>query len=195
VPVVEPRERCEHAYAYDPSRIRQPRMEVPRVGDRIFTLPPTQHSKPNAGPNAGPDEIASEQMADRVEPCCDGEVKRAPIERHHEHEEYRNGPHFPILSLTPSVAPAIPREGAAVRGAITGQGCARQQHRQRCGQQHSHRFLLRLGQRARRRWPHYIRHANQTASENWSTGRVALACRRPPAITPRPPPRHSQARR
>src|SRR5262249_44966449 len=54
---------------YDPTRIRQPRMEVPRVGDRIFTLPPTQHPKPNAGPNAGPDEIASEQMADRVEPC------------------------------------------------------------------------------------------------------------------------------
>ena len=32
---------------------------------------------------------ASEQMTDRVEPCGNGEVKRAPIERHHEHEEYR----------------------------------------------------------------------------------------------------------
>ena len=95
MPVVEPRECPERAYAYDPSRIRQPRMEVPRVGDRIFTLPPTQHPKPNAGPNAGPDEIASEQMADRVEPCGNGEVKRAQIEQHHSYEDYRNElPHF-----------------------------------------------------------------------------------------------------
>src|SRR5262249_18732371 len=34
-------------------------------------------------------------MADRVEPCDDAYVKSEPIERHHEHEEYRNGPHFP----------------------------------------------------------------------------------------------------
>jgi hypothetical protein len=90
VPVVEPRERCEHAYAYDPSRIRQPRMEVPRVGDRIFTLPPTQHSKPNAGPNAGPDEIAFEQMADRVEPRHHREVNGAQIEPYDSNENYRN---------------------------------------------------------------------------------------------------------
>ena len=47
---------------------------------------------------------ASEQMADRVEPCCDGEVKRAQIEQHHGYEDYRNElPHFPtpvkILAL------------------------------------------------------------------------------------------------
>jgi len=37
---------------------------------------------------------ASEQMADRVEPCDDADVKSDPIERHHEHEEYRDRPHF-----------------------------------------------------------------------------------------------------
>jgi hypothetical protein len=72
-------------------------MEVPRVWDRILTLPPSQHSKPNAGPNAGPDEIASEEMADRIEPCSNGEVKRAQIEQHHGAEYYRKElPHFPF---------------------------------------------------------------------------------------------------
>src|SRR5262249_33102219 len=50
-------------------------------------------------------------------------------------------------SSTRRVTPAKSVKFAAECLALPGQGCARQQHRQRCGQQHSHRFLLRLGQR------------------------------------------------
>src|SRR5262249_31769661 len=91
--------------------------------------------------------MASEQMDNRLEPCCDSEAEGEPIEQHHEHEEYRYRPHFPILSPTPSVAPAKPRKLAAVCLTRPGRGCSHHQHQQRCGQQHSHRFLLRLGQR------------------------------------------------
>src|SRR5262249_58087144 len=97
-------------------------------------LPPEHHSTANAGPDGASDEIASEQMANRVEPCNDGEVKRTQIEQHHGAEYYRNElPHFPILSPTPSVAPAKPRKLAAVCLTRPGQGCSREQH-----QHHSH---------------------------------------------------------
>src|SRR5262249_14146119 len=50
-----------------------------------------------------------------------------------------------LSSSTRRVAPVIPRESTAVRGAGTGQGGAREQHRQRHGQQNfSHRRLLKL---------------------------------------------------
>src|SRR5260370_7633720 len=59
----------------------------------LCSLPPEHHSTANAEPDAGPDEIASDEMADRVEPCDDADVKSDPIEPHYEHEEYRNRPH------------------------------------------------------------------------------------------------------
>ena len=94
--------------------------------DYLCALPPKQHPAPNAEPDGASGKIASEQMAKRVEPCDDADVKSDLIERHHEHEEYRYRPHFCILSPTPSVAPAKPRKLAAECLALSGQGCTRQ---------------------------------------------------------------------
>src|SRR5262249_22450202 len=118
-------ECCERAYAYDPSRIRQPRMEVPRVGDRIFTLPPTQHPKPNAGPKAARDEMPSKQSTDRFEPGENGEEKRPQKKPHHEHEKNLCGPLFRTFPPTPSAAPLNPAKLAAVCLARSSQGCTR----------------------------------------------------------------------
>ena len=78
-----------------------------------------------------PHLCASEQMADRVEPCNDADVKSAPIERHHEHEKNHYGPHFRILSPTPSAAPLKPAKLAAKCLTLSGQGCSCQQQRHR----------------------------------------------------------------
>jgi hypothetical protein len=91
VPVVEPHKCPERAYAYNHRRSMQPRIKVD-----ILIEPPKQHSRPNTEPSGGSGEIAQAQMADRVEPCGNGEVKRAQIEQHHGAEYYRNElPHFP----------------------------------------------------------------------------------------------------
>ena len=82
VPVVEPRERCEHAYAYDHGRATQPFIEVPGVRDHFCALPPEQHPAPNAEPDGGPDEIAEAQMDDRLEPRYYCEAKGEPEEQH-----------------------------------------------------------------------------------------------------------------
>src|SRR5262249_22978771 len=88
--LLAPSHECaERAYSYNYRRSMQPRIKVD-----ILIEPPEQHPTSNTKPERSPDEIASEEMADRVEPCDDADVKRAPIERHHEHEEYRYRPHF-----------------------------------------------------------------------------------------------------
>ena len=81
MPVVEPRECSERAYAYDHGRATQPRIKVD-----ILIEPPKQHSTPNAEPDAGPGEIADAQMGDRLEPRPDGEAKGEPEEQHHGNE-------------------------------------------------------------------------------------------------------------
>src|SRR6516225_12138252 len=98
--------------------------------DYFCTLPPEHHSTANAEPDSSSGEMASEQMNNRLEPRGNGEAKGEPIEQHHEHEEYRYRPHFPILSPTPSVAPTKPGKLTAVCLAGTGKGCSRQQRQQ-----------------------------------------------------------------
>src|SRR6516164_8130672 len=85
VPVVEPLERCERADADDHGRASQPLVEVPRVRDHLCALPPKQHSTSDTEIGGSPDEMAPKQMDNRLEPRGNGEAKRAPIERHHEH--------------------------------------------------------------------------------------------------------------
>src|SRR5262249_9679319 len=95
LPVVEPRECCECAYAYDHGRATQPFIEVPGVRDHFCALPPKQQPTSDTEIDACPGEIAEAQMDDRLEPRCDCDAKHDPVERHHGHEYYRNGPHFP----------------------------------------------------------------------------------------------------
>jgi hypothetical protein len=61
-----------------------------------LVVPPEQHEHSEVKPESTPDEIASDQMNKCLEPRPDGEAKGEPIKQHHEHEEYRNGPHFPV---------------------------------------------------------------------------------------------------
>jgi hypothetical protein len=52
-----------------------------------------------------------------------------------------------LSSSTCRVAPFMTGKLPAICHARTGQGCVREQHRQRHGQQNFHRLLLRLGLR------------------------------------------------
>src|SRR6516164_3534649 len=61
--------------------------------DYLCSLPPSQHSKSKAGPNACPDEVTFTQAEQGIHPKPNRAHEGEPIEPHHEHEEYRNGPH------------------------------------------------------------------------------------------------------
>jgi hypothetical protein len=83
MPVVEPRECSERAYAYYHGRATQPRIKID-----ILIEPPKQHSAPNAEPDGASGEIAEAQMGDRFEPRYYCETKADPIERHDD-QDYR----------------------------------------------------------------------------------------------------------
>src|SRR5262249_6978089 len=53
-------ECCECTQTNDPGRGLQPRIEVPRVGDRLCTIPPKQHSHADAEPSRSTGEVALE---------------------------------------------------------------------------------------------------------------------------------------
>ena len=62
-----------------------------------------------------------------------------------------------LSSSTRRVAPMEPRESTEVRGAGTGQGRAREQHRQHSGEQNLSGAFFHA--------PHYTKYANQVTSE------------------------------
>jgi hypothetical protein len=59
-----------------------------------FVEPSEQHPHPSIKPETGSDEIASEQMHNRLEPRCHCEAKGEPIEQHDAHEYWRYEKHF-----------------------------------------------------------------------------------------------------
>src|SRR5262249_36910084 len=83
----------ERAHSYNHSRSMYPRIKVD-----VRVHPPKQHSGPKGKPDGGSNELKLAQAKDYLEPAPYGEHEAEPIERHHEHEYYRNGPHFHILS-------------------------------------------------------------------------------------------------
>ena len=97
--VVEPRERQERTKAHDPSRSFQPCFDVPRVRDRIFTLPPKYHPHPKTESNACPDEMTSPQSHQAVEAEPNGGHEGEPIEPYDEREEDSEGPHHQFSVL------------------------------------------------------------------------------------------------
>jgi hypothetical protein len=124
VPLYVQQQACDHAHSYNHGRPTYPRIPID-----ILVSPPEQHSIANTEPDAGPNELELEQAEDHLKPCPNREHESEPVEQNHSYKEYRNGHHFPSPTLR--VAPAMPGEGAAVRRAGPGQGCAREQHRQR----------------------------------------------------------------
>src|SRR5262245_19248390 len=92
------RHRTNVASAPKPTRTEAPGMKLSRF--TWLVEPPKKHPHSDVKPECTSDEIAFEEMADRVEPCDGADVKSTPIERHHEHEKNHYRPHFRILSPT-----------------------------------------------------------------------------------------------
>src|SRR5262249_31839796 len=91
-----------------------------------FVGPPKQHEYPDVKPDCRPNEIPKHRW--KIALSHVNRVKQAANQKN-SGMGMRTAAMSPIASPPPRVAPVISGEGAAIRGAGSGQGCARQQHR------------------------------------------------------------------